>query len=156
MQCSAALPSITWERKGGVGCRDDAGKRKSCLNPWAPSRPHQHCLLKEDLETLQSFGGRNLGEVRAGAGFCKPKAPINPFQALKSDASTFRCKETEELMGQWVDRKPLTQINYWVCRRCTRARQTWPKMGWDNDGMNERMCKVSWEVMLWCVILANP
>jgi len=156
VQSSATLPSITWERKGGVRHRDDAGERKDCLNPRAPSLPHQPCFLKEDWETLQSFGGRKLGEVRAGAGFCKTKFPINPFQALKSDASPFRYKETEELMGQWVDRKPLTQTNCWVCRRCTSARQTWPKMDWDNDGMNERMCKVSWEVTLGCVILANP
>lgn len=142
------------ERRGGP--RGDTGKRRGCRNPWAPSLPHQQCLLKEDLETAQSFGGRNLGEVRAGAGFCKRKSPINPFRTLKLDASTFRYKETAQLIGQWVDRKPLTQINYGVCRRCTRARQTWPKMGWDNDGMNERMCKVSWEVMLWCAILANP
>lgn len=123
-------------------CWEEKGLSKSL------SLPPPHCPSKEYLETLRSFGGRNLGEVRAGAGFCKPKSPINPLQAPKPDASTFRYKETEELMGQRADRKPLTQINYWVCRRCTRARQTWPKMGWDNDGMNERMHKVSWEVML--------
>lgn len=110
--------------------------------------------LKRRLRNTTVFGGRNLGEVRAGAGFCKPKSPINPFQALKSVPPPSGTKR----LRRWgrVDRAPLTQINYWGCIKCTRARQTWPKLVWDNAGISERTgrsvgeqwCGVwSWQVL---------
>lgn len=155
MQGSAALPSITWEGKGGVGHGDDAGKRKGCLNPWAPSLPQQHGLLKEDLEKLQSLVGGIWGEVRAGAGFCKPKSPINPFQALKSVPPPSGTKRLRSWWGR-ADRAPLTQIYYRGWIRCTRARQTWPKPGQDNAGTSERTGRSAgepcWSVWSWQVL----
>lgn len=144
MQGSAAPPSITWEGKGGVGHGDDVGKRKGCLNPWAPSLPPPAARpLERRLRNTTVFGGRNLGEVRAGTGFCKPKSPINPFQALKSVPPPSGTKRLRIWWGR-VKRAPRTQINYRGWMRCTRARQTWPKLGWDNAGTSQRTWKVSW------------
>lgn len=131
-----------WEEKG-------LPKSLSTLPPPA-ARP-----LKRRLRKTPVFGGRNLGEVRAGAGFCKPKSPINPFQALKSVPPPSGTKRLRSWWGR-ADRAPLTQIYYRGWIRCTRARQTWPKPGQDNAGTSERTGRSAgepcWSVWSWQVL----
>lgn len=122
-----------WEEKG-------LPKSLSTLPPPA-ARP-----LKRKLRNTPVLGGRNLGEVRAGAGFCKPKFPINPFQALKSVPPPSGTMRLRSWSGR-AHRAPLTQINYRGWIRCTRARQTWPKLGQDNAGTSERTGRSAGE---WC------